>query len=259
MACRVPTVINPNAGRGYRRWDQHEAPMSYKTILVHCNDRKRITRVLEPAVRLAAAFGAHLIGLSVAPRIWVIPAGMPGSPDTAIIDDRANAYRAQNPAMKEDLEKAAKAQNITAEWREGDAGISTVARVGTWHARTADLVIASQTAMNWQGHGELDIADRLALESGRPLLNGLHPRPTRNGRGLLRDQHRIAGCGSKRHRCNGAGRLAHHPGRKRFDHTEVGRTYFFSRAQRPDTKTKKRRLLTAGKSKYARNSLLMRT
>ena len=144
--------------------------MGYRTILVHCNDKARLPRLLHPAVTLCATFGAHLVGVSVAPPIAVIAAGMPGAPDVIVVDEHAKAYLAENPAMKGAFEKAAGAQNVTAEWRDEDAGSSTVARVMMRHARTADLVIAAQAATDWKGSPDLDIPDYLALESGRPVL-----------------------------------------------------------------------------------------
>jgi hypothetical protein len=144
--------------------------MGYKTILVHCNDGQRLTRLLDPAVALSAAFGARLVGVSVAPPIWVIPAGMPGTPDTIVIDEHAKAYRAENPAMKAAFETAASARNVTSEWREEDTDSSTVARAVMRHARTADLVIAWQAAPDRKGSSDPDFPDRLALERGRPVL-----------------------------------------------------------------------------------------
>jgi len=144
--------------------------MSYKTILVHCNDKERLRRQVDVAAPLAAAFGARLVGVSVIPPVAVIPAGMPGAADVIVIDERAKAYRAANPAMKSAFEEAARAHNVVAEWREGDAGSSTVARVLMRHARTADLVVALQSASNRNGSLDLDIAERLALECGRPVL-----------------------------------------------------------------------------------------
>ena len=143
--------------------------MVYKTILVHCNDRRRLPRLLDPAVHLSAAFGAQLIGVSVSPPIMAIPAGMPGTPDTIVIDERAKAYRAENSAMKAAFEEVAAAQNIAAEWRQEDAGGGTVTRIVTRHARCADLVIASQAASD-SNVCSLDVPDRLAMESGRPVL-----------------------------------------------------------------------------------------
>jgi nucleotide-binding universal stress UspA family protein len=144
--------------------------MSYKTILVHCNDSERLSRLVGVAAPLAAAFGARLVGVSVTPPVTVIPAGMPGAPDVIVIDDHAKAYRAANPAIKCAFQEATRARNVVAEWREDDAGSSTVARVVMRHARTADLVVALQTASNRKGSQDLDIAERLALECGRPVL-----------------------------------------------------------------------------------------
>jgi nucleotide-binding universal stress UspA family protein len=144
--------------------------MSYKTILTHCNDKERLSRLLGVAAPLAAAFGARLVGVSVIPPIVVIPAGVPGAAHVIVIDEHAKAYRAANPAMKCAFEEAARAHNVLAEWREGDAGSSTVVRVVMRHARAADLVVALQTASDWKGSLDLDIAERLALESGRPVL-----------------------------------------------------------------------------------------
>ena len=55
--------------------------MSYRTIVVHCNDVRRIDAVLAPAVALAERFKARLIGLSIVPPVLVLPAGMPGTPE----------------------------------------------------------------------------------------------------------------------------------------------------------------------------------
>jgi nucleotide-binding universal stress UspA family protein len=166
-----------------RNDNREDHAVGYKTILVHCNDRQRLSRLLDPAVHLSAAFGAHLIGLSVSPPITVIPAGMPGTPDTIVIDELAKAYRTKNPAMKAAFQEAAAAQNLAAEWREEDAGTDTVTRIVTRHARTADLVIASQAVSDSKASRSVDIPDRLALESGRPVLiipNGGSARPVPN-------------------------------------------------------------------------------
>ena len=51
------------------------------------------------------------------------------------------------------------------------------------HARAADLVVASQTDPGWPGSASLDVADRLAIECGRPVMiipnDGVHDRPFR--------------------------------------------------------------------------------
>lgn len=144
--------------------------MAYKTILVHCNDKKRAERILGAAVELAERFQAHLVGLSVSPPVVVVPAGMPGTPDTMVIDERAQVYRRDNPAMKAAFEATVEGCTFTSEWREEDAGTSSIADVVIKYARAADLIIAAQRDWQWPVSAQLDVVDRLAVEAGRPVL-----------------------------------------------------------------------------------------
>jgi nucleotide-binding universal stress UspA family protein len=144
--------------------------MTYKTVLVHCNDKARLARVLGPAAEVAGSFEAHLIGLSVLPPVLVIPTGMPGTPDTVVIEEHREAYRRDLPAMKAAFEDACRGRSLVAEWREDEAGSRSVADVALEHARAADLLVAAQAAPDWLGTAQLDIADRLVIGSGRPVL-----------------------------------------------------------------------------------------
>jgi nucleotide-binding universal stress UspA family protein len=144
--------------------------MPYQTILIHCNDKRRINRLLRACETLAGGLQAHLIGLSVVPPSFVIPAGMPGAPDTIVVDEHCKAYRRDVPEMKAAFENAAHGQGLVAQWRELEAGALGVANRLMPSARTSDLVIASQTDPQWPGTLGLDMADRLAMESGRPVL-----------------------------------------------------------------------------------------
>lgn len=58
------------------------------------------------AVELAERFQSHLTGLSIAPPVRVLPTGVPGTPDTLVIDERGQAYRRDNPEMKAAFEAA---------------------------------------------------------------------------------------------------------------------------------------------------------
>ena len=149
----------------------------YKTILMHCNDKRRIEGLLAPTMSWAEKFQAHLIGLSVVPPLIVT--GAPSGPPI-VIDAHCQLYRDDNPAMKAAFDAAARGRALVAEWRDDDAGGFTVADVVLPYARTADLVVASQTDAEWPGSDSLDIADRLVIESGRPVLivpnSGQHER-----------------------------------------------------------------------------------
>jgi nucleotide-binding universal stress UspA family protein len=152
--------------------------MSYKTILMHCNDARRIEPLLAATVTLAERFQAHLLALSVVPPIAVVSVGPEGPP--MVIDAHCELYRAQNPAMRSAFEAATRDRACTAEWREADADAFGVAERVLQYARAADLIVASQTDPDWPGSDHLDVADRLAIGSGRPVLmipnTGVHKR-----------------------------------------------------------------------------------
>src|SRR5262245_31302862 len=143
--------------------------MSYKTVLVHCNDKRRIEVLLAPAVSLADRFRSHLIGLSVVPPVVIVPAQAALGPPV-IVDAHCELYRAENPGMQAAFEAATRGRGFVAEWRDDDAGNVGVADCVLPYAHAADLVVASQTDREWPGSGRLDIADQLAMESGRPVL-----------------------------------------------------------------------------------------
>jgi nucleotide-binding universal stress UspA family protein len=149
----------------------------YKTILVHINDHERIDRLLAPAVALSEKFEAHLLALSVVPPIVVITEANGYS---MVIDDHCKAYRDRNPAMRAAFEASVANRGFTTEWRDDDAGAFPVIDRVVPYARAADLIIASQTDPTRASSGWLDVADRLAIEAGRPVLiipnTGTHSR-----------------------------------------------------------------------------------
>ena len=144
--------------------------MAYRTILVHCNDRRRIKTLLAPAVTLAETFQSHLIGLSVVPPVTIVSTGAPLGPPV-VVDGHCEVYRTEDdPAMKAAFEEAARGRGFVAEWCEAEAGTFGVADRVLPQAFASDLVIAAQADPEWPGSDRLDIADRLATESGRPVL-----------------------------------------------------------------------------------------
>jgi nucleotide-binding universal stress UspA family protein len=146
---------------------QSGVPDMYKTILMHCNDKRRIRDLLLPAVELSERYQAHLTALSVVPPIAIFTS-VDGSVTTT--DAHCQLYREANPAMREAFEESVRGRGFAAEWRDDDARALPVIECVLPYARTADLIIASQTDPTWFGSGQLDIADQLVLESGRPVL-----------------------------------------------------------------------------------------
>ena len=143
--------------------------MTYKTILLHLHDLKRAQRLLEVAVPLARRMDAHLIGLAVLPAIIIIP-GMDSGGTSVIIEDHRDAYRGEMAKLKAVFNEVTKGQSLKTEWREDDANASTAADVIIKHGRSVDLIIASQKKTDWNYSSMLEEPERIAIESGRPVL-----------------------------------------------------------------------------------------
>jgi nucleotide-binding universal stress UspA family protein len=141
--------------------------MLYKTILVHLNDRRRAEALLEPTIRLASRYNAHLIGINVhasmpAPPIPVLGSGVLGSV--------AATERQATDEIAAIFARMTANQPFVAEWRALKVPHADLAPVVMDHGRAADLIIAGQTDPDWDLSPISDFPERLALESGRPVL-----------------------------------------------------------------------------------------
>ena len=146
--------------------------MSYRTILVHLTDERRLPAMLEAAIPIALCDKARLIGLAVLPPIIIVP-DMEGVAGTAIEEHRV-AYRAQMNRIRDAFVAATKARGVDAAWEELDGQevnpFGTVATVVVDRARAADLILAGQANPSWAMSGMLDVGEQLVTESGRPIL-----------------------------------------------------------------------------------------
>lgn len=143
--------------------------MPYKTIMVHLVDQRRAPRVLGAMLPLAVQMNAHLIGIAVLPPYVIVPGiDVAGAPVT--VDQHRDAYREDMAKIKGMFLGATQGQTITSEWCETDAGFGTVAAAVIDHGRSADLIAVSQQDSDWAYSSMLEEPERLAIESGRPLL-----------------------------------------------------------------------------------------
>jgi nucleotide-binding universal stress UspA family protein len=143
--------------------------MSFKTILVHLHDPERSQRLLSAAIPVARQAGAHVIGLSVLPPFYVIPA-FDATGAGVLAGEHRDAYAKDMARLKSSFEEVTRGQTFAAEWREADAGTGNATDVILTHGRSVDLVVASQRNPDWPGSEQLEDPVRLAIELGRPLL-----------------------------------------------------------------------------------------
>jgi nucleotide-binding universal stress UspA family protein len=141
--------------------------MTYKTILLHVNDERRVAGLVDAAAILATRFDAHLIGLYVMPPV---PTYGVTSMGAGMINTSLRTFREEASRIQAAFEKATKGLPFATEWRSVDARDPGVAETIMDHGRACDLIIASQRDSDWDFSMLLDEPERLAIESGRPVL-----------------------------------------------------------------------------------------
>jgi nucleotide-binding universal stress UspA family protein len=148
--------------------EQHgESGMTYKTILLHVNDERRVAGLVDAAARLASKQEAHVIGLYVLPPVPTYGATTIGA---GMIKAGLNTFREEAKRVRAAFEKAVDGRGFGTEWRVVEAKNQGVAETIMNHARSTDLVIASQRDRDWDFATLLDEPERLAIECGRPVL-----------------------------------------------------------------------------------------
>jgi nucleotide-binding universal stress UspA family protein len=142
--------------------------MSYKTILAYLSDTRRAEAILEPAVQLAARNNAHLIGLHVYAGVPAPPIPLPYGAD--VIKAVAAAQQKETEEIAGIFSRVTANQPFVAEWRAEKGPHVDPTSVVIDHSRCADLIVAGQTDPDWEASPLVDVAEHLALGSGRPVL-----------------------------------------------------------------------------------------
>ncbi|MEH6718497.1 MAG: universal stress protein [Aurantimonas endophytica] len=137
----------------------------YKTIVVCLKDTRSAAALTAMALGLAEGQRAHLVGLHVAPDVFV---GVPAEVSLDYIEQAQKQIEADATANETTFRDLAAASGIDAEWRlELAQGPGYEAAV-TRHVRCADLVITGQPdGFAWRGG---DLLTEILLDSGRPIL-----------------------------------------------------------------------------------------
>jgi nucleotide-binding universal stress UspA family protein len=141
--------------------------MTYKTILLHVNDERRVAGLVAAATVLATHYEAHLIGLYVMPPV---PTYGVTSVGAGMIKASLGTFREEAKRVRAAFEQATEGLAFVSEWRSVDARDPGVAETIMDHGRVTDLIIASQRDRDWDFSMLLDEPERLAIESGRPAL-----------------------------------------------------------------------------------------
>ena len=143
--------------------------MSLGTILVCLNEVDRVDALLSVAANLAGQHDAHVIGLFVVPAMQIYPEV--GFHLTESMIEGQNKFFAQRAdAVKKHFDAAMRSNGLNGEWRKIDSTSPLIANCVVEQAREADLIIASQVDPEGTNGVEIDFAEQVVMQSGRPTL-----------------------------------------------------------------------------------------
>ncbi len=146
--------------------------MTIKTILVNLNNESRVAELIAAAAAIARPAEAHVVGLFVMPPLFV-PSDVIMPMNADFYEEQVRDHQDQADRIKIIFDRLTSGEPYVAEWRvHGDArtAYASIAEGIIEQSRTAELVIVSQAVDGKDPPTLTDIAERVALESGRPVL-----------------------------------------------------------------------------------------
>ncbi|MEQ1670902.1 MAG: universal stress protein [Hyphomicrobium sp.] len=146
--------------------------MTFKTILVNLNHEARAAELIAAAATVARNNEAHVIGLYVMPPLFmpsdvILPMG------SEFYEQQISEHRAQAERIKSVFDRLTRGEPFVAEWRvygEARSAYQSIADGVVAQSRAAELVIVSQASDGIAPPMLTDIPERVAIESGRPVL-----------------------------------------------------------------------------------------
>jgi nucleotide-binding universal stress UspA family protein len=142
--------------------------MSYKTIAAILQSKDDTKRVLDCALPLAQAWGAHIVCIH-AEAIPVAYSAAVGFPDVGLIETASEAADFRTKDIEAICAERLAATGQTHEWHSLRSFSGDSAYTGASIARTADLVVVAQRDPSWASEDAPSI-EGVLYEAGRPVL-----------------------------------------------------------------------------------------
>ncbi len=140
-----------------------------KNLLVTLNDYDMRDCLSVFAARLAKHFGSHLDGLYVVPALRLYPVVTVHVPPE-VFEAQRKAFRKRGEEVERAFRQACEREGVEHDFRLFESFTPLVADAVIEVGRPHDLVIAAQPPAEEEPDEEADFADRLVMETGRPVL-----------------------------------------------------------------------------------------
>ncbi len=140
-----------------------------KNLLVSLNDHDRREHLSRFAAALARRFGAHLSGLYVVPALRLYPVVTVHVPPE-VFEAQRKVFRKRGEEVHVAFRAACEEHGVDCEWHLLESLSPLVADTVIGMARVQDMLITGQPPLEETPDLEADFADRLVMETGRPVL-----------------------------------------------------------------------------------------
>ena len=140
-----------------------------KNLLVTLNDYAMREALSRFAARLAKHFGGRLDGIYVVPALRLYPVVTVHVPPE-VFEAQRKVFRQRGEEVRAVFEEACRALAVEHGWHLFESFTPLVADTVIQMARPRDLVVAAQPPVHEEPDEEADFADRLVMETGRPVL-----------------------------------------------------------------------------------------
>ena len=140
-----------------------------KNILVSLNDHDMRKPLSAFAAALAQRHGSHLSGLYVVPALRLYPVVTVHVPPD-VFEAQRKVFRKRGEEVHAAFREACEEHGVECEWHLLESLTPLVADTVIGMSRVQDLVITGQPPEEESPDLEADFADRLVMETGRPVL-----------------------------------------------------------------------------------------
>ena len=140
-----------------------------KNILVALNDHDLRKILSNFAAALAQHHGSHLSGVYVVPALRLYPVVTVHVPPD-VFEAQRKVFRKRGEEVHDAFRAACEEHGVECEWHLLESLTPLVADMVIGMGRVQDLIVTGQPPLDELPDLEADFADRLVMESGRPVL-----------------------------------------------------------------------------------------
>ena len=156
----------------FDKYETKETPVAFNTILAFLASADQAPPAIAAANMLARRRNAHLTGLYVIPALRILAASPYGGVDTTaqLMAQHQAWHQKESDKVRVLFDAATAGETHPSEWATAESRHSDPLEAIMTRGRVNQLIVATQDDPRHSDTGDDRIAERLMVESGRPVL-----------------------------------------------------------------------------------------